>query len=225
MKKTIIKISVLLLLFSAYLPAFSQEEEDEPRKIKNYSVSIHPQSLLWGGIKTHFDMRIKKKQWVTVMPTVYLFSGINSFRGWGGYDGYYDSPSIENSKGFGLDLGYKYFFGKNEIVYVRGEIGNHFFRVKYSEYNYIPFYEDEMLFYKYDKVNATANFDKVAAALAIGINTGMWHGVYCDFYLGVGYQYAFYKDSDKFTTSHNYVYSFTNRGYYPALGISIGYAW
>ena len=201
---------------------FSQEKQEEESP-KN-AIAFHPLSITWGGFKFDYCRKIKEKQWIVVMPTIYSFQGINSLD-WNWHDddrfGYY----VDGSKGFGLEVNYKYYLNSDETFYLLGGLSNSFFRVEYLGYDYIPFCdEDGLSFYRYGEIRGTENFDKLGASVSFGGNSSLESGIYVDFYLGVGYVHSFY-NKNKFHSVDNYAYDFRYRGFYPALGFSIGYAW
>jgi hypothetical protein len=227
MSKNILRIVVLVFLIAPFSSLFSQEEN--PR----YALAFHPFALMWGGIKCHFDVKVEERQWLSVMPTVYLFPGANSL-GWDwdyyDYDYYYydrQRYDVVDSKGFGLELNYKYYLNSKENFYLLGGLSNSFFRVEYSYRDYIPFRdEDNHPLYRYDDVVKTGSFDKLGAAVSFGVNTDMKRGFYVNFYTGVGYLHSFYnKNEIDPSVRDNYVYDFRYRGFYPALGFSLGVAW
>ena len=223
MTKNILRTVILAFLIMSFSPVFSQENQEKNPK---YALTVHPFALLWGGIKCNFNMKIHNRQWLVFMPTVYLYSGIQSLD-WNLHD--YDGKRyrVNSSKGFGLEVNYKYYLHSKEIFYVLGGLSNSVARVQYSHYDYIPFVdEDELTFYRYDKITEKSGiFDKLGVSVCVGANTNMKHGFFADFYLGAGYLHSFYSKNKIGAVSNGYIYDFRYRGFYPAFGVSVGYAW
>ncbi len=227
MNKIILRVLISVLLIIPFSSLFSQEEQ-ETTQYPKHILTMHPLAIIWGGMKFDYSMRIKERQWVGVMPTVYLFQGLNSLgQNWGeDYEYYYADYDATDSQGFGLDLYYKYYLNKRESFYLLGCVGNHFFHVNYIYNDFIPFSDkDGLPFYRFGEVSETENFNKLGGALSIGVSAPIEHGFYLDFSIGIGYQYSFY-DEDKFLFADDYGASdFRYRGFYPAFGFSFGYVW
>jgi len=219
-KNILLILAFLIIPFSS---SFSQKNDD-----LKHALGVHPFSMLWGGVKFDYSLKIEESQWIVFMPTIYLSPGIN-YAEYDYYDYYYDDERIRvtGSKGFGIELHYKCYLNQPwENFYLLGGLSNSFLRAKYSYYDYIFFYdEDELPFYRYGKTENVKNFNQLGASVSLGMNVPMFSGVYFDAYLGLGYIHAFYNKNNSHFVDDGFVYDLHYRGFYPALGFSLGYAW
>lgn len=186
---------------------------------KKHTITWQPTSLINGGLRFDYEQRIKGRHWARIAPTVYIFPGTDSDY-W--YDDYGKGVYATRNAGFGLDMAYKYYINRLEIVYCLGGINYHYNHVDYEQYDYVPFVEDGLTKYRYTKADKCQNFNRVGALACIGIQTPQRIGFYIDTYMGIGYCYTFYdKDKARFDDS---VFGYGYRGFHFTGGFRIGFA-
>ena len=210
-----------------------KEEKIQETMTKNYAVSFHPLALvLEGGLKFDFSMRLAPKQWLQVAPAIYLFPGVTSSYIKHGfyyydYDEYYDEYrhkyNIETVRGAGIDINYRYYPSPKRLFYLLGGVNYSYFYTDYQYYDYVPFEEDGLNYYKYMKTSDTQHFNNLKAFACFGIHSPMHKGLFVNGYFGFGYQYSFYNE-EKASLDNN-IFDYGYRGGYPVLGFSVGYAW
>jgi len=219
---------IMLALLTMIVPqTFAQEEdEDAPPPPKNHSVTWDLPALFAGGLKFGFDIRVKDRNWIQIIPIAYLYPGITSYMDWGYNDhhyNYYDEDYvIAACHGFGIGANYKRFLLKHEFLYCHGGIDYSFRRAKISGYDFIPYEDDDFPSYIYDKLYEKQDFHRVSLTACMGIQTLMRYGFYVDGYMGIGYKYAFY-DKNKLALDEE-VNDYGYRGLYPVIGFRLGVA-
>jgi hypothetical protein len=221
---------IALLIMSALLTTIVPQtfgQEDAPPPPKNYAVTWDASALFAGGLKFGFDMRVQNRNWIQIIPIVYLYQGITSYMNWWGHDDDYysyhnEKYRITSSHGFGIGANYKRFIFKQEFLYFQGGADYSFRKAEVSHYDFIPYEEDGLTYYTYDKLCEKQDFNRISLTACMGIQTLMRYGFYVDHYMGLGYKHAFY-DKNKPALDED-VIDYGYRGLYPVIGFRLGIA-
>jgi hypothetical protein len=199
---------------------------------KKYAVGFYPfTSILRGGLKFDFGMRIAEKQWIQIVPAVYFYPGVISSYSYFSdddddhyydYDYFQNKYNIKSQKGAGLDLNYKFFLCRN-FSYLLAGVNYSYYHIDYQYYDYSSFEEDGLNYYKYMKVSDMQNFNNFGLYCAFGLQTTMCSGFFVGGHAGFGFQYSSY-DSVKSALDNDF-FDYGWRGLYPFMDFKMGYAW
>ncbi len=206
-----------------------KEDRYQRSLAKKYAIGFYPfTSMLGGGLKFDFGMRIAPKQWLQIVPAIYFYQGMVSSYSYSSYDDdyyyyyYQNEYKIKAQKGAGLDLNYKFFLNRN-FSYLLAGVNYSYYKVDYQYYGYAPFEEDGLNYYKYMKVSDTQNFNNFKTYLGFGLQTTMSSGFFVGGHAGLGFQYSLY-DSEKAALDDDF-FDYGQRGLYPFIDFKMGYAW
>lgn len=183
---------------------------------KKYAISLEPNYLFNGGLRVNFEKQLSNPaKWVEVGLTGYITNDKPLGFDW---DDGYDNYKINSLKGAGINVGYKHLFYRCFFYNIGASYT--YYKLKYDDYAFIPYQEDNLTFYKGQRIEDTQNFNKLTLSTGIGITSRLANRVFFEMSAGIGYAHSFYnEDKPHFD---NDVFSLGYRGVYPQAVMRIG---
>lgn len=208
----------------------------EEKSYQRYTVSVSPLRLASNGLKFDFEYELPKPgHWFGTSLAIYLAPQHHSNRyyywndandrSWfnSGWDGY------NRMWGVGTSAFFKNTFSHRGWYFSAGVVLE-FFRVGVMGDTYIPYEEDGLTFYDYDRQLETKSYFKPTAQINIGKHMALSERCYFDLYAGLGLSYAFFKGAGVHYDDYDYPHyqrfsdmgGFAYRGLTPVGGFRFG---
>lgn len=206
----------------------------EEKTYQRYTVSVSPLRLASNGLKFDFEYELPKPgHWFGTSLAIYIAPQHHSYYYWDG-DGnertWFNSGWDDYNRmwGVGTSAFFKNTFSHRGWYFSAGVVLE-FFRVGVMGSTYIPYVEDGLTFYDYDRQLETKSYFKPTAQINIGKHMALSERCYFDLYAGLGLSYALFKDDYQFDDQEYYYHQrfsdvggFAYRGLAPVGGFRFG---
>ncbi len=225
MKNTIIiKAAIILSIILPYHAIAQKPEIVKRNSIENYpkyTIAWQPFHMFDGKLKLDFEKQLNSpKNWLQIsLSGSYLSMKAplyNSYS-WSTFQSNFDDFSKLN--GFGGGIAYKSIFYSTCFYYSIGVNYAHN-RVRYYDYDYFPYIEDDLSFYEYRKNLQRQIFNKLSTSICLGIQSNLNRTFFFDVYLGFGYSHSFYDESKRAFDDESLGFGY--RGVFPSGGVRLG---